>query len=309
MSTTAPYQVVAFYKYVTIEDAEAFAAQHLKYCQKLGIGSRILIADEGINGQLSGTPEQCRQYMEDLVADPRFAGTDFKVDDAERPAFAKTHVRYRPEIVHSGLKGIVDPEKQTGRHLNAEQFKELKSRPDVIVLDVRSNYETSIGRFKDALTLDIENFRDFPEKLAEIEDRIKDKTVITYCTGGIKCEKASAYLLKRGFKDVYQLDGGIIKYGHQAGGEDFEGKCYVFDGRVVVDVNTVNPTLISTCIHCGQHTARMVNCSNDICNDQIILCESCGWEWDGACCPDCQQSPHRRAYDGTGYYTKRLHEA
>lgn len=290
-------------------DAEEFAARHLKYCQKLDIGGRILIADEGINGQLSGTPEQCRQYMEDLVSDPRFAGTDFKVDDSDRPAFAKIHVRYRPEIVHSGLRGIVDPEKETAPHLSAEDFKKMKSREDVVVLDVRSNYETSIGRFRGALVLDMENFRDLPEKIAEIEDKLRDKTVITYCTGGIKCEKASAYLLKKGFKDVYQLEGGIIKYGKQAGGEDFDGKCYVFDGRVVVDINSVNPTLISKCIHCGQPSARMINCSNDICNDQIVMCDACGWEWDGACCPDCQQSPYRRAYDGTGYYTKKFQEA
>ena len=150
----------------------------------------------------------------------------------------------------------------------------------------------------------MENFREFPEHLAELEE-YKDKTIITYCTGGIKCEKASALLIKRGFKDVYQLDGGILKYGMEGGGEDFEGKCYVFDGRITVDVNSVNPVVITKCIHCGETSARYVNCSNVLCNDQIILCEKCGWEWEGACSEACKEAfVSKRPYDGTGYYAK-----
>jgi UPF0176 protein len=301
MKQEFPYQAVAFYKYVHIEEADVFAIRHLKYCQRMGIFGRILIADEGINGQLSGTIAQCEQYMNDLVSDSRFEGTDFKVDNVERLAFAKIHVRYKPEIVHLGLLHI-DPNKGTGKHIKAKDFKELKDRDDVIVLDVRSNYEHQIGRFKGAMTLDIENFRDFPYKIGELE-AYKDKTIITYCTGGIKCEKASALLLEKGFKDVYQLEGGIIKYAKEAGGEDFDGKCYVFDGRVVVDVNDVNPTLISTCVHCHTPSARMINCVNELCNEQIVMCEGCGWEWNGACSEACLEAT-TRAYDGTGYYTK-----
>jgi len=167
---------------------------------------------------------------------------------------------------------------------------------------MRSNYEHHVGHFKDAITLDIENFRDLPERMNELEP-FKDKTVITYCTGGIKCEKASAYLLENGFKDVYQLDGGILKYAKEGGGEDFEGKCYVFDGRVVVNVNTVNPVLVSTCIHCETPSARMINCVNELCNNQIVMCEACGWKWNGACSVECKEISSR-AYDGTGYYTK-----
>lgn len=300
----AEYRVVAFYKYVHIEEADVFAVRHLKYCQRLGIGGRIIVADEGMNGQLSGTIEQCETYMRDLLLDCRFEGTDFKVDPADQPAFAKMHVRYKAEIVNSGMNELgIDPSKRTGKHLSGEDFKKLKTREDVVILDVRSNYETMVGRFKGAKTLDMENFREFPDKIKELED-LKDKTVITYCTGGIKCEKASALLLERGFKDVYQLDGGVIKYAKETGGEDFEGKLYVFDGRVVVDVNQVNPSLISHCIHCGTPSARMINCSDELCNNQIVMCEQCGWEWDGACTEKCRESVGRRAYDGTGYYTK-----
>jgi len=301
MTEEFPYLAVAFYKYVPIEEADIFAVRHLKYCQRLGILGRIIVADEGINGQLSGTVSQCEHYMSDLISDPRFEGTDFKIDAVERLAFQKIHVRYKPEIVHSSLRHI-DVSKRTGKHLKASEFKELKNREDVVILDVRSNYEHHIGRFKGALTLDIENFRDFPDKLKELE-AFKDKTVVTYCTGGIKCEKASAFLLEQGFKDVYQLDGGILKYAKEGGGEDFDGKCYVFDGRVVIDVNTVNPTLVSTCIHCGTPSARMVNCVNELCNEQFVLCEGCGWQWNGACSVACMDVAER-AYDGTGYYTK-----
>jgi UPF0176 protein len=301
MTQELPYEVVAFYKYVKIEEADVFTVRHLKYCQRLGLSGRIIIADEGINGQLSGTVAQCSQYITDLVSDARFADTDFKIDPIERLAFSKMHVRYKQEIVHSGLQHI-DPSKNTGKHLKPSDFRALKKRDDVVILDVRSNYEHHIGKFKGAVTLDIENFRDFPDKIEELE-AYKDKTIVTYCTGGIKCEKASAFLLENGFKDVYQLDGGIIKYAHETGGEDFEGKMYVFDGRVVVDVNQVNPSLVSHCIHCGKASARMINCVNELCNDQIVMCEECGWQWNGACSPSCLDIAER-AYDGTGYYTK-----
>ena len=297
-----PYRSVAYYKYVHIPEAEVFAIRHLKYCKRLGITGRIIVADEGLNGQFSGTPELCETYMNDLLADPIFAGIMFKIDECSKPSFQKMHVRYKPEIVHAGAKTI-DPNEITGIHLGAQEFRELKNKENVVILDVRSEYEHRIGHFKNAITLDIENFREFPDKIQELES-LKDKTIITYCTGGIKCEKASALLLKNGFKDVYQLHGGVIQYGKDAGGEDFEGKLYVFDERVIVDVNTVNPSIISTCIHCGTESARMVNCSNLLCNDQVVICENCGWEWEGACSEDCKQTVSKRAYDGTGYYAK-----
>ena len=133
---------------------------------------------------------------------------------------------------------------------------------------------------------------------------LKNKKVLTYCTGGIKCEKASAYLLEQGFEDVYQLHGGIIKYGMEAGGEDFEGKCYVFDNRIAVEVNTVNPTIVSSCHVCGTASDRMVNCANPTCNEHLAICESCGWELEGACSTTCKENPDKRPYDGTGYYQK-----
>lgn len=299
------YSVLLYYCYTNIEDPETFREQHHLFCISLDLRGRIIVAPEGLNGTVSGTEENCRKYMEAVKADPRFSKTDFKVDKHQGHAFQKLHVRLKPEIVHSGLMEI-DPNKRTGVHLSPEDFKKLKDQQDVILLDCRSDYEHSVGRFKGALTLDIENFRDFPQRVQELKQKYKDKKVITYCTGGIKCEKASAYLLEQGFEDVYQLHGGIIKYGLEAGGEDFEGKCYVFDNRIVVDVNKVNPKVISTCYVCGTIDDRMVNCANPACNKHVPICENCGWELDGACSEECLTHPDKREYDGTGYYQKKL---
>ena len=295
--------ILLYYCYTKIEDPDQYRLDHHLFCIENNLLGRIIISGEGINGTISGLKKDCQKYMEMMKADPRFATIDFKVEEHEGHGFEKLHVRVKDEIVHSGLKDI-DPSVKTGTHLEPREFKKIKDRDDVIVLDVRSNYEHKIGKFKNALTLDIENFRDFPEKVNELE-KYKDKKIITYCTGGIKCEKASAYLLEKGFKDVYQLHGGIIKYGIEEGGEDFEGKCYVFDNRVVADINKVNPKVISECYVCGEKCDRMVNCANAECNKHIPMCESCSEKLDGACSETCMTHPAKRPYDGRGYYPKK----
>lgn len=299
------YQTLLYYCYSAIKNAEQFASDHLQFCKSLNLVGRIIVADEGLNGTVSGSEAACKTYMDTLLADPRFAKIDFKIDEVNEPSFIKMHCRYKSEIVHSGLRDphIINPEKKTGIHLEPEDFIRMKEDDDVVILDVRSNYEHSVGRFKNAVTLDIENFRDFPEKINELA-QYKNKKIITYCTGGIKCEKASALLLHEGFNEVYQLHGGIIKYGKAAGGQDFEGKCYVFDNRVSVDVNSVNPVIISTCRNCGTHTSKMINCANPECNEHFTQCDDCGIKLDGACSEACQSHPRKRIYDGTGYYVK-----
>lgn len=299
------YQTLLYYCYSKIEDAEQFASDHLQFCKSLNLVGRIIVADEGLNGTVSGTAESCKVYRDTLHFDVRFSKIDFKIDEVEEPSFIKMHCRYKSEIVHSGLRdpGIINPELKTGIHLEPADFVKMKEDEDVIIVDVRSNYEHSIGRFKNAITFNIENFRDFPKMINQLA-QYKDKKIVTYCTGGIKCEKASALLLHEGFDQVYQLHGGIIKYGKEAGGEDFEGKCYVFDNRVAVDVNSVNPKVISVCRNCGNHTTKMINCSNPECNEHFTQCDECGEKLDGACSEICQSHPRKRDYDGSGYYVK-----
>lgn len=299
------FYVVAYYYYTPILNPEEFTAQHLKYCKQLGLRGRIYIAHEGINGTISGPKAVCQQYMDELKADPLFSGVEFKVDEHHDHAFNRMHVRAKTEIVHSGLRDpeVIDPTKETGKHLRGEEFLALKDRDDVVILDVRSNYETRIGKFKNSITLDMENFREFPEKIAELQ-QYKDKTVVTCCTGGIKCEKASALLIKEGFKDVYQLHNGIIGYANDTGGKDFDGVLYVFDGRVSVPVNNVNPMAIAQCTKCGTTTMRSLNCANVDCNLQYSMCEPCAEEMDGACSETCKVAPGKREYNGSGYYTR-----
>lgn len=300
------FSTLLYYCYTPIADAEQFAMTHLDFCRSLQLKGRVIVAPEGLNGTVSGTREACDTYMATLHADSRFKGIDFKIDEVDAPSFVKMHVRYKAEIVHSGLRDpeIINPAERTGVHLDPSDFQRMKDREDVVVLDVRSNYEHQLGRFSNALTLDIENFREFPAKINELA-HLKDKKVITYCTGGIKCEKASALLLHEGFKEVYQLNGGIIKYGKETDGRDFEGKCYVFDSRIAVEINRHNPSVISACHNCGKSSARMINCANPECNEHFSQCEECGWAMDGCCSDSCRQHPRKRAYDGTGYYIKK----
>jgi UPF0176 protein len=301
-SNENPYYILLYYCYTPIADPEQFREQHHLFCLELNLRGRIIVAPEGLNGTVSGLQADCEKYMQDLKADSRFSHTDFKIETYPTHAFTKLHVRTKPEIVHADLFHI-DPNQKTGKHLAPAEFKKIKNDEDVVILDVRSNYEHEVGKFKNAVTLDIENFRDFPSKIGELE-QYKGKKIITYCTGGIKCEKASAFLLENGFEDVYQLHGGIIKYGIEEGGEDFEGKCYVFDNRITVDINKVNPVVISTCHICGTRCDRMINCANAECNLHAPMCEKCGWEMEGACSLECKTAPAKRVYDGTGYYQK-----
>lgn len=299
------YSILLYYCYAKIDDHEAYREQHHLFCIENNLRGRIIISPEGLNGTVSGLAEDCEKYMAYVHSDERFSKTEFKVEAHDRMAFAKLHVRVKPEIVHSSLRHI-DPNERTGTYIEPEEFKEvLENTPDdTVILDARSNYEHNVGKFKGAVTLDIDNFRDFPEKVKELDDQLAGKRIITYCTGGIKCEKASAYLLEQGYDNVYQLHGGIIKYGIETGGQDFEGKCYVFDNRITADVNTVNPSTISKCHITRVPTDRMVNCANPECNAHIPMSEEAGWLMDGCCSDECRENPARRPYDGTGYYQK-----
>ncbi len=300
------YLILLYYCYTPIENPEKFREEHHLFCLQLNLLGRIIVAGEGLNGTVSGLKSDCEEYMSALKNDARFKDIDFKIEESEKHAFQKLNVRFKPEIVHSGLFHI-NPNEKTGIHLEPSEFKKIKEEKDVIIIDMRSEYEYGVGKFKNAITLGIENFREMPERIKELGlDQHKDKKVITYCTGGIKCEKASAYLIEQGFENVYQLKGGIIKYGIEEGGEDFEGKCYVFDNRITVDVNQVNPKIISSCYVCGTECDRMVNCANPTCNNHIPICDKCGWEMEGACSDECKKHPEKRKYNGTGYYPKEL---
>jgi UPF0176 protein len=299
-------RVLLYYCYTPIADPAAFAEAHHRLCVSLDLRGRIIVAAEGLNGTVSGTPEACDAYIAAVHADPRFAACEFKAEAVPAHTFTKMHVRVKHEIVHAGLPAL-KPWERTAPYVEPEEFRALKDADDVVLLDVRSRYEHEVGRFKNALTLPIENFRELPghaDELAALREQTRGKRLVTYCTGGVKCEKASAWLLEQGFENVYQLHGGIIKYGLETGGEDFEGKCYVFDNRLAIDVNSVNPTIVGTCHVCAQPSDRLINCANSACNAHLIVCEACGDKLEGACSETCRTAPQKRPYDGTGFYPK-----
>lgn len=298
----ASFETLLFYKYVPMADARDFAARHLALCRQLELRGRVLIADEGINGTVSGPAERTAAYRQHLHADARFSDMPFKVDVCTGHTFEKLSVRYRHEIVHFGLDGI-DVHRMRGQYLEPHEFARLKDEPQTLVVDFRNRVEWTVGRFRNAVTLPIDRFREVPDCLTLLKP-YRHQRILAYCTGGIRCEKATAFLRSQGFSQVYQLHGGIIEYGKQVGGKDFDGKCYVFDKRITVDVNHVNPTIISHCAMCGTPSARFINCANEVCNRHFICCETCSATMEGCCSEACRQHPKKRHYDGTGFYHK-----
>jgi UPF0176 protein len=293
------YRILLYYKYIPVPEAEAFAAEHLQYCKDLGVKGRILIADEGINGTLSGTFEQTEQYMSDMHRNPLFADLVFKIDENEGHAFRKLFVRYKKELVTLRYDKKLNPNTDGGKRLKPKEFYEHLQRDDVVVLDGRSDYEYDLGHFKGAIRPAIETFREFPQWIRENLSDLKDRTVITYCTGGIRCEMLTAVLKEEGFQDVAQLDGGIVTYGKdpEVQGRGFDGNCYVFDERVSVRINqTDEHVVVGKCHHCGQPTDRYVNCADDTCHLQHLSCPECETESQGYCSTECAEHDQASAY-------------
>ena len=293
------YHVLLYYQFVAIDDPESFADQHRQLCNDLGLKGRILVAPEGLNGTVSGTIEACTTYRATLAKDPRFATMVFKVDEATGHTFQKMFVRVKKELVTFRADLPSNPIDTTGHRLRPTEWKEKIESGDVIIIDGRTDYEFDIGHFRGAIRPDCESFREFPDWIrANFGDK-KDKTILTYCTGGIRCEKLTAFMIHDGFTNVYQLDGGIVSYGkdEETQGALWDGLCYVFDERVTVPINrTEDRRIIGTCHHCGQPTERYVNCRNYCCHSQHLACEPCETLFNSACCMECMVAPDRPVY-------------
>ncbi len=293
MSQNNNYRVLLYYKFVNIPNAEQFAAEHLAYCKKLNVKGRILIADEGINGTLSGTYEQTEQYIKDLRTNPLFEDIVFKIDETEQHAFKKIFVRFKKELVTLRYDKPLDPNTFSGTRLSPKEFHEYLQREDVIVLDGRSDYEYDLGHFRNAIRPDLETFKEFPEWLRKNMEQYKDRPILTYCTGGIRCEKLTGVMMSEGFNDVYQLEGGIVTYGkdEEVQGKLFDGKCYVFDERISVTINqTDGSVVVGKCYHCGVPAETYINCAEDTCHLQHIVCPDCEESHHGFCSTKCEEN-------------------
>ncbi len=287
------FSVLLFYKYVSVSDPRQFADEHLQWCAEHGIKGRVYVAGEGINGTVSGQVADIEQYKLKLKSYPQFGDIVFKEDRTEGHAFLKMHVRVRNEIVNSSLEDVSP--NNGGKRLTPEMLLEFyETGKDFIIVDARNGYESMIGRFKSAITPQMKNFRDWPKAVEELKEH-KQKTVVTYCTGGIRCEKASAYLVEQGFEDVYQLEGGIVSFAKKFPDTYWEGGIFVFDERRVVEPNS-RPDLKSgsKCFFCGKPTSYYINCHNTDCDKIIVTCHECKIENEYCCSDECRKSENKR---------------
>jgi UPF0176 protein len=287
------YKVISFYKYVDIENPESLSKEHLNWCVANGIKGKIYLAKEGINGSVFGDDVLTDKFKTYLKSYKMFEDIWFKETPTEEIAFSKMYIRVKPEIVNSGLTQT--KLKNTAPKLTPEQLlKFYQDKKDFLIIDTRNWYESKIGRFKNALTPHITHFREWA-KVVETLSEYKDKTIVTYCTGGIRCEKASAYLREQGFKDVYQINGGILNYIQQFPDTYWEGGMFVFDDRRVFEPNTKEDLkYTSNCHFCGKPTAYHINCHNLDCDKIFVCCHDCKVENEYCCSDECMASTNKR---------------
>lgn len=289
------YQILLYYKYIDIKNPFELQKSQKELCERLGLKGRIIIATEGINGTLEGIKENTEEYVKELLSDSRFSDVHMKRSVGTGSAFPKLSIKVRDEIVsaHLGEKDV-NPAKVTGKHLKPEELHEwYQSGKEFYIVDMRNDYEQKVGYFKDSILAPLSNFRDLPKVIPQIES-LKNKTILTVCTGGVRCEKASGFLVKNGFTDVYQLYGGIVSYMELYPNEDYLGKLYVFDGRIVMGFNLDDPkhTVVGKCNKCGNPSDNYIDCYNPKCNKptrHFICCKNCIDNGDGYCSEECKK--------------------
>lgn len=272
------YEILLYYKYTTVKNPEKFADEQRDFCVKHNLKGRIIVAHEGINGTVEGLVKDTKAYRKFLMSKKGFAKIHWKISEGNGGVFPKLSVKVRPEIVSLSLVKAkdtdVDPRKTTGVHLKPEQLKKWFDKGEKFtIIDMRNNYEHKVGAFKGSVLPPMKNFRDLPKVLPKLKKYANDK-VLTVCTGGVRCEKASGYLIKKGFKDVYQLDGGIVSYMEKYPGKDFNGALYVFDGRVTMAFPGERE-VIGKCEKCGVKTENFADCTNQNCRNQMLCCLDC----------------------------------
>lgn len=278
--------ILLYYKYIAIQYPKQIQKWLTTLCTKLELTGRIIIAHEGINGTVGGTSTATEQFKKEFLSHPLFAGADMKESAGSAADFPRLSIKVRTEVVALG----VDPEKltteNTGTHLSPDQTHEIiEKKKDLVILDARNNYESRIGKFEGAITPDLKSFRDFPEYIDKHLKDFKDKEVLMYCTGGIRCERATAYLAeKKVAKNIYQIDGGICRYVEKHPDGFFRGKNYVFDNRIALPVND---DVLAECDLCQAPSDNYTNCVNLMCNKHFIACDECRTKYEYACSTEC----------------------
>lgn len=285
------YKILLYYKYVELADPQSLHTSQRTLCQQLNLRGRIIIASEGINGTLAGEEHHINQYIAQTQSITELSDIEWKVSYADTQVFPKLKIHLRDEIVTLGVRktGTDVSLHNKAHYIEPEELLQLYEQDqDFLILDARNQYEASIGKFKNALTPPIDNFREFPHFAKNLES-YKHKPIVTYCTGGIRCEKASAYLREQGFTNVRQLHGGVHTYAEKTGGKYFEGELFVFDKRLHVPVNTIDPKVISQCIYCQTPITRYIDCSVSSCGELFICCQNCQTKFLSTCSSNCLQ--------------------
>jgi UPF0176 protein len=282
---------ISFYKYHSIENPPVFRDDLYRQLDKLGVLGRIYVAHEGINAQISVPTSNFEAFKTELYSISFLNGIrlNIAVDDNGK-SFFKLKILVRKKIVADGLDDSAFDVTNTGIHVNAKEFNQLADDPNTIIIDMRNHYESEVGHFKNAICPDVDTFREELQVAEDLMNAHKDKNLLMYCTGGIRCEKASAWMKYKGFKNVFQLNGGIIEYTRQVKTQGIEnkfiGKNFVFDERLG---ERITEDIISVCHQCGKPCDDHTNCKNDGCHLLFIQCSACAEEFNGCCSTECKE--------------------
>jgi len=283
---------ISFYQYAQIGNPVVFRNHLFIHWNDFDVLGRIYVANEGINAQLSVPAENFEAFKQHLDSITFLKDVRLNIAiEQDNKSFLKLKVKVRKKILADGLNDATFDVTNKGIHVNAEKFNELIEDPNTILVDMRNHYESEIGHFKNAITPDVDTFRDSLDIIEkDLEEFKEDKKLVMYCTGGIRCEKASAYYKHKGFKNVYQLEGGIIEYARQAKDQDLEnkyiGKNFVFDHRRGERIST---DVIAQCHQCGEACDTHINCANEACHLLFIQCEECAEKMTDCCSDECKE--------------------
>ncbi|MBX2909890.1 MAG: rhodanese-related sulfurtransferase [Chitinophagales bacterium] len=285
---------ISFYQYTKITDPDLFRNTIYKQLEILGVLGRIYVGFEGINAQISVPTENFEALKNYLYSIEFLNGIrlNIAVDDDGKSFFA-LDIKVRNKIVADGLNDATFDVTNKGIHLKAAEFNALASQPDTVIVDMRNHYEHEVGHFENAILPDVDTFRQSLPIVEEILEPNRDKQILLYCTGGIRCEKASAYFKHKGFKNVYQLEGGIIEYARQVKSQGlenkFKGKNFVFDERLG---ERISEEIVAHCHQCGELCDTHTNCANDGCHLLFIQCPKCKEKFEGCCSTECKETLH-----------------
>jgi UPF0176 protein len=275
-------KVILYYGFTPISDPDAILLWQKQLCETLGLKGRVIISKHGINGTLSGKMADLKKYVSATREYPGFKEMPFKWSDGSGNEFPRLSIKVKSELVAFGDPDVIEVDENGviggGIHIRPDQLETLMQErgDEVVFFDGRNAFEAKIGKFKDAIIPDVRTSRDFIEEIESGKyDHIKDKPVVTYCTGGIRCEILSAVMVKNGFTEVYQIDGGIVKYGNAFGDDGlWEGALHIFDSRMKMEFSD-RTKVLGTCENCEAPTNQYRNCNTELCHQLILLCDTC----------------------------------